>query len=108
MKISILNKQNKASGDLDLDDKVFGLTPREDILSRVVTWQLAKKQAGTHQTKEIGAVRGTTKKMYKQKGTGSARHGSKRGAQFRGGGIFLDQLHAIMAMIYRKKYVSSA
>lgn len=87
MKISILNKQNKASGDLDLDDKVFGLTPREDILSRVVTWQLAKRQAGTHQTKEIGAVRGTTKKMYKQKGTGSARHGSKRGAQFRGGGI---------------------
>jgi large subunit ribosomal protein L4 len=87
MKISILNKQNKASGDLDLDDKVFGLTPREDILSRVVTWQLAKKQAGTHQTKEIWAVSGTTKKMYKQKGTGSARHGSKRGAQFRGGGI---------------------
>ena len=87
MKISILNKQNKASGDLDLDDKVFGLTPREDILARVVTWQLAKKQAGTHQTKEIGAVSGTTKKMYKQKGTGSARHGSKRGAQFRGGGI---------------------
>lgn len=87
MKISILNKQNKASGDLDLDDKVFGLTPREDILSRVVTWQLAKRQAGTHQTKEIGAVSGTTKKMYKQKGTGSARHGSKRGAQFRGGGI---------------------
>lgn len=87
MKISILNKQNKASGDLDLDDKVFGLTPRADILSRVVTWQLAKRQAGTHQTKEIGAVSGTTKKMYKQKGTGGARHGSKRGAQFRGGGI---------------------
>lgn len=87
MKISILNKQNKASGDLDLDDKVFGLTPRADIISRVVTWQLAKRQAGTHQTKEIGAVSGTTKKMYKQKGTGSARHGSKRGAQFRGGGI---------------------
>ena len=87
MKISILNTQNKASGDLDLDDKVFGLTPREDILSRVVTWQLAKKQAGTQQTKEIGAVSGTTKKMYKQKGTGGARHGSKRGAQFRGGGI---------------------
>lgn len=87
MKISILNKQNKASGDLDLDDKVFGLTPRADIISRVVTWQLAKRQAGTHQTKEIGAVSGTTKKMYKQKGTGGARHGSKRGAQFRGGGI---------------------
>jgi len=87
MKINILNKQNKASGDLDLSEAVFGLTPRADILSRVITWQLAKKQAGTHQTKEIGQVSGTTKKMYKQKGTGGARHGSKRGAQFRGGGI---------------------
>jgi len=87
MKINILNKQNKASGDLDLSEAVFGLTPRADILSRVITWQLSKKQAGTHQTKEIGQVSGTTKKMYKQKGTGGARHGSKRGAQFRGGGI---------------------
>ncbi len=87
MKVSILNKQNKAAGELELDDQVFGLDPRSDILSRVVTWQLAKRQAGTHQAKERGEVSGTTKKMYRQKGTGGARHGSKRGAQFVGGGI---------------------
>jgi large subunit ribosomal protein L4 len=87
MKLSILNKQNKASGELELDDSVFGIEPREDILARVVTWQLARRQAGTHQVKERGDVSGSTRKIYRQKGTGSARHGARKGAQFRGGGI---------------------
>ena len=87
MKISIVTKDKKSKAEMEIDDAVFGLEPRQDILSRVVTWQLAKRQAGTHKTKEIGDVSGTTKKMYRQKGTGGARHGSRRGAQFRGGGI---------------------
>lgn len=87
MKFNIFSQDKKTSTEIELDDSVFGLEAREDILSRVVTWQLARRQAGTHQAKERGEVRGTTKKMYRQKGTGGARHGSKRGAQFRGGGI---------------------
>lgn len=87
MKLSILNNQNKASGELELDDSVFGIEPREDILARVVNWQLARRQAGTHQVKERGDVSGSTRKIYRQKGTGSARHGARKGAQFRGGGI---------------------
>ncbi len=87
MKISVVAKDKKTKAEIELDDAVFGLEPRQDILSRVVTWQLARRQAGTHKTKEIGDVSGTTKKMYRQKGTGGARHGSRRGAQFRGGGI---------------------
>jgi large subunit ribosomal protein L4 len=87
MKISIFTHDKKSEAEIDLDESVFGLEARQDILARVVTWQLARRQAGTHQVKERGEVRGTTKKMYRQKGTGGARHGSRRGAQFRGGGI---------------------
>jgi len=76
---------------LKLDDLVFNLEPNDnrdrDILSRVVNWQLARRQTGNHKTKQVGEVSGTTKKMYRQKGTGGARHGSKRATQFRGGGI---------------------
>ncbi|MCX7338699.1 MAG: 50S ribosomal protein L4 [Alphaproteobacteria bacterium] len=87
MKIKVLDRENKEVGEIELDDQVFGIESRADILSRVVTWQLARRQAGTHSVKERGDVRGSTRKIYKQKGTGGARHGSKRGAQFRGGGI---------------------
>jgi large subunit ribosomal protein L4 len=87
MKVSIFTQDMKSKGEIDLDESVFGVKARSDILARVVTWQLAKCQAGTHQAKERGDVSGTTKKMYRQKGTGGARHGSKRAAQFRGGGI---------------------
>lgn len=87
MKLTVVTNNKKSSTEIDLEESVFGLEARQDILARVVTWQLAKRQAGTHKTKEIGDVRGTTKKMYRQKGTGGARHGSRRGAQFRGGGI---------------------
>ncbi len=87
MKVNIVNLSNHVVGDLDLSDDVFGLEPRADIISRVVRWQLAKAQAGLHQVKVRSDVSGSTKKIVKQKGSGGARHGSKRGAQFRGGGV---------------------
>jgi large subunit ribosomal protein L4 len=76
----------KAGGTIALPDEIFGLTPRADILQRMVRWQLSKRQAGTHKTKMRGEIAATTKKMYAQKGTGRARHGAKSAPQFRGGG----------------------
>jgi large subunit ribosomal protein L4 len=87
MKFDVLNIDGKVVSDFDLNDEIFGVEPRADIISRVVTWQLSCRRSGNHKTKEIGDVRGSTKKIYKQKGTGGARHGSKRGPQFRGGAI---------------------
>src|SRR5215472_1927699 len=85
MKLPVTNLDNEAVGDIELDDAVFGVPVRRDILARVVNWQLAKRRAGTHKTKGIGEIQGTTKKPYKQKGTGRARQGSLRSPQFRGG-----------------------
>ena len=85
MKIKVVNLQNEPVGDLDLDDAVFGLKSRSDVLFKVVNWQLAKRRAGTHKTKGISEISGTTAKPYNQKGTGRARQGSKRSPQFRGG-----------------------
>lgn len=87
MKFNILNSDNKVSGELELSDLVFGLTPRRDIISRVVLWQLAKRRSGNHTVKGKSDVHGTTKKFVRQKGSGGARHGSKKAVQFRGGGI---------------------
>ena len=89
MKLKVTDIDSKAHGEIDLADEVFkdifGRTVRKDILARCVNWQLAKRRAGTHKTKEIGDVSGTTKKPYSQKGTGRARQGSLRSPQFRGG-----------------------
>jgi large subunit ribosomal protein L4 len=89
MKLKITDIDSKAHGELDLADEVFkdifGRPVRRDLLARCVNWQLAKRRAGTHKTKEIGDVSGTTKKPYSQKGTGRARQGSLRSPQFRGG-----------------------
>jgi large subunit ribosomal protein L4 len=74
-------------GSIELPDEFFAASPRADIMARVVHWQLAKRRAGTHSTKGLSAVQGTTKKPYRQKGTGNARQGSLRAPQFRGGGI---------------------
>lgn len=74
-----------ASGELSLSKAVFGLELRKDILHRVVNWQLAKRQAGTHKVKSVGEVRGSTAKPFKQKGTGNARQGTKYAPQMRGG-----------------------
>lgn len=87
MKCDIVNLDNQSVGLIELADSVFGAEVRADILSRVVNWQLANRRAGTHKTKTIAEVSGTTKKPYKQKGTGNARQGSLRATQFRGGGI---------------------
>lgn len=85
MKVTVKTLDNAEAGDVDLDDAVFGLTPRADILHRTVTWQLAKRRAGTHKTKGISEISGSTKKPFKQKGTGRARQGTYRATQFRGG-----------------------
>lgn len=87
MKLDIVNINNDVTGQVDLQQEIFGLEPQADILYKVIHWQLAKRRAGTHQVKERGDVSGSTRKIYKQKGTGRARHGAIRGAQFRGGGI---------------------
>jgi large subunit ribosomal protein L4 len=87
MKLPLTSLDNTKVGEIDLSDEVFGLPVRRDILARVVNWQLAKRRQGTHKTKIISDVQGTTKKPYKQKGTGSARQGSLRSPQFRGGAV---------------------
>ncbi len=86
MKINVIDISSKALGTTNLSDAIFGLEPRKDILHRTIVYQLAKKRAGTHKVKNRAEITATTKKMYKQKGTGSARHGSKKVPQFRGGG----------------------
>jgi large subunit ribosomal protein L4 len=85
MRLTVHNLDNQEVGDIELSDEVFGLPVRNDILARVVNWQLAKRRAGTHKTKGISEIQGTTRKPYKQKGTGRARQGSLRSPQFRGG-----------------------
>jgi large subunit ribosomal protein L4 len=85
MKLTVRSLDNEELGDIELAEDVFGLPVRRDILARVVNWQLAKRRAGTHKTKGISEIQGTTKKPYKQKGTGRARQGSLRSPQFRGG-----------------------
>jgi large subunit ribosomal protein L4 len=87
MKTTVRNLDNKEVGDIELSEEVFGLPVRPDILARVVNWQLAKRRAGTHKTKGISDISGTTKKPYRQKGTGRARQGSLRSPQFRGGAV---------------------
>ena len=86
MDIKITTLSGNAAGEIKLSDEIFGLEPREDILQRVVRWQLAKKQQGTHKAKGRAEIARTGAKMYKQKGTGRARHSSARAPQFRGGG----------------------
>ena len=86
MKIDVLNLAGESAGSVDLPDDIFGIDEiRGDILQRCVTWQLAKRRAGTHKIQVRNEVSRTGKKMYRQKGTGGARHGSRRAAQFVGG-----------------------
>jgi large subunit ribosomal protein L4 len=86
MDLNVTTLDGKSAGKVSLSDTVFGLEPRADILQRVVRWQLAKKQAGTHKTLGRSEIARTGAKMYRQKGTGKARHSSARAPQFRGGG----------------------
>ena len=86
MKFDVTSIDGSAAGSLELSDAIFGLEPRADLIARMVRWQLAKRQAGTHKALGRAEINRTGKKMYKQKGTGGARHGSARVPQFRGGG----------------------
>jgi large subunit ribosomal protein L4 len=86
MKLDVISLDGGKGGSIELSDAIFGIDEiRGDILQRVVTWQLAKRRAGTHKIQVRNEVSRTSKKMYKQKGTGGARHGSRRAAQFVGG-----------------------
>jgi large subunit ribosomal protein L4 len=86
MEMKITTLEGKEAGSVKLPDAIFGLEPRTDIIQRCINWQLAKRQRGTHKTKGRAEIWRTGKKMYAQKGTGGARHGSARVPQFRGGG----------------------
>jgi len=86
MKCPVTTLDNKASGEIDLDDAIFGLAPRRDLLARMVNWQLAKRRAGTHKVKNRSEIARTGGKIYRQKGTGRARHGAAKVNIFRGGG----------------------
>ncbi len=87
MKINVFTlKAGANQGTVELDETIFGLEPRKDILHRMVTYQMAKRQQGTHKTKERGEVTGSTKKFVRQKGSGGARHGNRKAPQFVGGG----------------------
>lgn len=86
MKADVTTLEAKTAGSVDLPDDVFALEPRADLIQRMVTYQLAKRQAGTHKTKGRSEISGTTKKFVRQKGSGGARHGNRKVPQFRGGG----------------------
>ncbi len=88
MKVDVIKLDSKKAGSIDLSDEVFGLEPRADILHRVVRWQRARAQAGTHKVKTRSETSYSTKKIYRQKGTGGARHGSRNAPIFRSGGIY--------------------
>jgi large subunit ribosomal protein L4 len=85
MRTKVLDLDNKASGEVELKDEIFGLEPRADLIQRVVVWQLAKRRSGQHKVLTRAEVNRTKKKMYKQKGTGQARHGARSAPLFVGG-----------------------
>ena len=88
MKLDVIKLDGAAAGSVELTDEIFDLEPRADILQRVVRWQRNKAQAGTHKVKTRSEVSYSTKKIYRQKGTGGARHGSRKAPIFRKGGIY--------------------
>src|ERR1700692_2379143 len=85
MELKVTSLDGKKSGSVTVSDAIFGLEPRTDLIHRCVVWQLAKRQSGTHEVKNRADIHRTGKKMYRQKGTGSARHGSARVNRSRGG-----------------------
>ena len=87
MKLDVIDLANKKTGTIDLDDAVFGVEVRKDLLARTVNWQLDKRQSGNHKAKERAEVSGTKSKPFRQKGTGRARQGTMRAPQMRGGGV---------------------
>ena len=92
MKVKVLNKSKSNSSDFNIKDEIFGIDPNEGVILRVLKWQLAKKQQGSHKVKSRSEVKSTTAKMYRQKGGGRARHGPPSVVQFRGGGVVHGQV----------------
>ncbi len=86
VQISVTSYDGQEAGSIELADEIFGLEPRQDLIFRMIRWQLAKRRAGTHAVKNRADIARTGKKLHKQKGTGGARHGSRRAPQFIGGG----------------------
>lgn len=86
MELEVKTLEGGAAGSITVSDEIFGLDPRADLIHRVVRWQLAKRQAGTHKTLKRSEITGSTKKFVRQKGSGGARHGNRKAPQFRGGG----------------------
>ncbi|MBV9522902.1 MAG: 50S ribosomal protein L4 [Alphaproteobacteria bacterium] len=103
MKLQVKNLDNQDVGEIELDETVFGVKVRGDILARMVNYQLAKRRAGTHKTKGISDIQGTTKKPWKQKGSGRARQGSLRSPQFRGGAVIFGPVVRSHAFDLQKK-----
>lgn len=103
MKIELKSLENKVLGDITLSDTIFGQEVRPDLIARVIKWQLARRHQGTHKTKEIGDVSGTTKKPFRQKGTGNARQGSLRSPQMRGGAVIFGPVVRSHAFKLQKK-----
>ena len=87
MKVKTLNKAISNKSNVTLKDEIFGINPNEDVILRVLNWQLAKRQQGSHKVRSRSEVKSTTAKMYRQKGGGRARHGAASVVQFRGGGV---------------------
>ena len=104
MKMQVINLHGSVVGDIELSDSIFGISPRKDHISDVIRWQLAKRQAGTHACKGRSDVARTSKKLYRQKGTGNARHGAKTANIFRGGGVIFGPTPRSHAFSLNKKY----
>ncbi len=112
MKLDVINFDNKVVGNVELDDAVFGAEVRSDLIFRVINWQLAKRRQGTHATKTRGTVKHTTRKPFKQKGTGSARQGMRSVSQMRGGGVVFgpvvrDHSHKLQKKVRAKGLISA-
>jgi large subunit ribosomal protein L4 len=103
VKLAVKSLDNKDVGDIELADAIFGAAVRKDIIARVVQWQLARRRAGTHATKGISDIQGTTKKPWRQKGTGRARQGSLRSPQFRGGAVIFGPVVRSHEFVIQKK-----
>jgi large subunit ribosomal protein L4 len=104
MKLDVITLDAAPAGSIELDDAIFGLTPRADILHRVVRWQLAKRQAGTHSTLGKSDVSYSTRKIVRQKGSGGARHGSRKAPTFRHGGTYKGPVPRSHAHDLNKKF----
>ncbi|MEK9899645.1 MAG: 50S ribosomal protein L4 [Alphaproteobacteria bacterium] len=103
MKLKVVNLENKAAGEIDLDDGVFGAPVRKDLLARAVNYQLAKRRQGTHKTKTRGEINGSTARPWRQKGTGRARAGDRKAGHWRGGQTTFGPMPRDYAMDLPKK-----